>query len=1105
MPPSPPSPLTIQLFGPLRVLVHGQPLPRVRTRSVEWLLALLVLHHGRTLDRSPLAGTLWPDSDENQALHNLRDDLVRLRKALGSESRRLLSPSRDTLTFDMTGADVDLVAFDAAIRQGEEASLQQAIALYRRLLLEGCHEAWIFQERQVREQSCLLALETLARYAIQRGDVTDALALLRRAEGMDPLRDSIQRGLMRALAAQGDTPAALHTYREYRLRLHREMNAEPDDETARLFQQIRAEGRGGNQQIPPESEVPSRPPSRQSEPSSPLPSPPPGTDAVPPASPPSPAPLPPLPSLPHPLTGLIGREEAVRDVARLIAASRLVTLTGTGGVGKTRLSLQVALEDARDFPQGPVFVALAPLSDPALLPAFLATALGIREEGRAADTESLLQALARPLSAYPALLVLDNCEHLVEATATLCHTLLSRCPGLHILATSRQRLALTGEVLWRVPSLPTPDPEQLPSEADRALAQVLAYPAVRLFVERAGMVRGGFRLAGREEAEAVARICQRLDGIPLAIELAAARAGALTVDQIASRLSDRFRLLTGGSRGDLTRHQTLRALIDWSYDLLSEEERALLRRLSVFVGGWTLESAESVGAEQRDVLDLLASLADKSLVLAEAQATGLLRYRMLETVREYAREKLRESEEEEVARDQHLAYFLQLARETGPALEGPGVEAALSRLEGEIGNLRAALAWAQREGAPPETYVQFAAVMWPYWEHCGLLLEGRSHLLAALARAALGSAERAQLLLGAAMLALRWSDVTEAEAKAQESLAAFRILGDRRGSAAALLCVGPIARDRRDFARARALLTEALEESRRCGWTRGSTLALQHLGWVAEAEGDSRQAWSLLEEGLALAEEAGDPMPMALGLQGLGSHAFVTGDLGRGIAIMERALAIHRRLGHRYNTAEALGSLGSLVRRQGNLPRALSYLDEALALWREQGNRIPLAPVLQERGCILYELGKYASAAAAMSESLAIYRQQSEPYWIAGVSNTLGSTLFHLGDHRRAKALHREALAMYQQTESVEGIVWSLERLAVTEAKEGDPTRAARLLGAASAGREGLGKPMDRWDQTDWDRAAASVRAALGEATFAALYAAGRALSRDQGIALDGA
>jgi predicted ATPase len=227
-----------------------------------------------------------------------------------------------------------------------------------------------------------------------------------------------------------------------------------------------------------------------------------------------------------------------------------VTLTATGGVGKTRLSLQAAHEVARDFPQGPVFVALAPLADPALLPAFLATALGIREEGRAADTESLLPSLARRLSAYPALLVLDNCEHLVGATSTLCHALLLRCPDLHILATSRQRLGLTGEVLWRVPSLPAPDPAHLPAEADRAIAEVLEYPAVRLFVERAGMVRGGgggFRLAGREETEAVARLCQRLDGIPLAIELAAARAGALTVSQIASRLDDRFRLLTGAA------------------------------------------------------------------------------------------------------------------------------------------------------------------------------------------------------------------------------------------------------------------------------------------------------------------------------------------------------------------------------------------------------------------------------------------------------------------------------------------------------------------------------------------------------------------------------
>src|SRR5579871_3937847 len=254
-----PPPLTIHLFGSMRVLVQGEPLPRVRTRSVEWLLALLVLRHGRAVERSWLAGTLWLDSEESQALRNLREDLVRLRKALGGESARVQSPSRDLLTFDLTGAEVDLVAFDAAIRSGDEAALRRAVALYTGPLLEGCYEAWVSLERESREQACLTALETLAASAEQRGDLGEALPLLRRAEGMDGLRDSIQRSLMRVLAASGDTPAALLAYREHRLRLRREMNVEPDAETTRLFRQIRAAGRGGKETVEGEGRKPEPP------------------------------------------------------------------------------------------------------------------------------------------------------------------------------------------------------------------------------------------------------------------------------------------------------------------------------------------------------------------------------------------------------------------------------------------------------------------------------------------------------------------------------------------------------------------------------------------------------------------------------------------------------------------------------------------------------------------------------------------------------------------------------------------------------------------------------------------------------------------------------
>ncbi len=960
------------------------------------------------------------------------------------------------------------------MQAGNEGSLQSAVVLYTGPLLEGCYEEWVFPERQSREQACLLALETLAERAEERGDFSETLALLRRAEGMDGLRDTIQRSLMRVLAASGDTPAALMTYREYRLRLRQEMNIEPDAETTRLFQQIRAAGRGGRDKT--ENSI------RKLEPSS-LP-------------PPNPEHLP-LTPLPHPITTLIGREEAVQELVQQVAIARLLTLVGTGGVGKTRLAIQVASEAAEDVSHGAVFVALASLSDPSLLPSFVASALGVREEG-SADAATLLASLAGWLFIREVLLVLDNCEHLVEATAQLCQALLERCPRLHILATSRQRLGLTGEIVWRVPSLPSPAPQQLPLDGESSVATILPYPAVQLFVERAKMVRSGFRLAGREDAEAMAHICQRLDGIPLAIELAAARTGLLTLPQIASRLDDRFQLLTGGSRGALTRHQTLRTLIDWSYELLDAPERLLLRRLSVFSDGWTLEAAEAVCGMPNayEVLDRLTSLVDKSLALAE-ERSGSLRYRLLETVREYALEKLCESGEETAARNEHLAYLLKLAQALGPALHGPDVESALERVESEAGNFREALRWAQTASAPSEAHVQLTATLWPYWEKRGLS-EGRAHLQTALARSeGAETLERAQILLGEARLVFLLYELDKALIRGQESLTLFRRLGDRRGSAEALLYMGMVVREKADLPRALSLILEGLEDARLCDWTRGSALALLQLGLIY-FDTDPERARSFMEEGLILAEAASDLLLTAQALQNLGVLEHLKGDPNRSGSLLERALAIHRRLRVWHEMALTLRWLGSNARRQQDFVQALSYLEEAVAIAREQVYPVHLAMNLYEYGCVLYEQVEYAPARMVFNEALSLFRQQHVEFGIGFCSNQLGSTLFHLGEYGQARTLHQEALTLYHRCGDIEGMTWSLERLAVVEAASGDAQQAVRLLGAGSMARERLGKPLDPWDRRDWEEAVTGVRTALGEAEFVSRWTEGRAMSLEQ-------
>jgi non-specific serine/threonine protein kinase len=395
-------------------------------------------------------------------------------------------------------------------------------------------------------------------------------------------------------------------------------------------------------------------------------------------------------NLPISLTSFIGREREIAEVTRLLAGppseSRLLTLTGAGGCGKTRLALRVAGEALGDFPDGVWLVELAALADPALVAGAVAMAVGVREVPGRALTESLVDHLRdRTL-----LLILDNCEHLVAAAAGLADVLLRSCPRLRVLATSREPLGSAGETIWRVPSLTLPPL----SAADAPLLEPLTrYEAVRLFVERARAAVPAFAPSA-ENAPALVEICRRLDGIPLAIELAAARVRVFSAAQIAARLDDRFRLLTAGPRTALPRQQTLRATVDWSYDLLAEPERALLRRLSVFAGGWTFEAAEAVaagdGIQTHAVLDLMAQLVDKSLVIAEEQR-GAVRYRLLETIRAYARDRLLEAGEAERTRDRHLAYFLGLAEEAEPRLRGAEERVTLDRLEAEHANLQAAL------------------------------------------------------------------------------------------------------------------------------------------------------------------------------------------------------------------------------------------------------------------------------------------------------------------------------------------------------------------------------------------------------------------------------
>jgi non-specific serine/threonine protein kinase len=664
-------------------------------------------------------------------------------------------------------------------------------------------------------------------------------------------------------------------------------------------------------------------------------------------------------NLPLPLTSFIGRAHDLAEVSALLTRTRLLTLTGTGGVGKTCLALEAGRTLLPQFPDGVWLVELAPLTDPVLVPQAVAAALGVRE----AAGRPLVAALVAALAAKRLLLVLDNCEHLVAACAEMTERLLQSCVGLRILATSREVLDIAGETVLRVPSLAVPDPR-----SSLSLDRLAQYEAVQLFVERVRARRPHFGLTDAN-APAVLQVCRRLDGIPLALELAAARVPVLSIEQVAARLEDRFRLLTGGSRTAPPRQQTLRAMLDWSYALLPEPERVLLRRLSVFTGGWTLEAAEAIyegeGITAEAVLDLLAQLVDKSLVIAEEQ-DGQGRYRLLETVRQYAAEKLAAGEGESAAlRGRHLAYYVALAEGAEAALRGPMQAAAFAGLETEHDNLRAALGWAVASGTG-EAGLRVIGAVWRFWLVRGHVGEGRAWLgriLACVEPSAIPPAVRAKALNGTGRLVAEQGDYTAARALLEEGLALYRELGDRHGVANGLNNLGTVAWMRGDYAAAHTLYGESRNLARELGDRWGVALALNSLGIVAWAQGDYVSARTFYDESLILKRQLDDQRGVADGLLNLGEVARAQGDYAAARALLEEGLALYRGLGDRRGVADGLNNLGTVALAQGDYVSAQALFDESLTLAWELGDQRGVAMVLEGVAAVAAQTGQPVPAA----------------------------------------------------------------------------------------------------------------------------------------------
>jgi non-specific serine/threonine protein kinase len=685
----------------------------------------------------------------------------------------------------------------------------------------------------------------------------------------------------------------------------------------------------------------------------------------------------PASNLPLQLTSFVGREREIAEVERLLADHRLLTLTGPGGSGKTRVALAVAFEVVECFEDGVWFVELAPLSDPDLVPQAVASVLGVREVPGRPLTETLVE----HLGTKGLLLILDNCEHLVEACAALTDTLLRSCPGVRILGTSREALGIGGENAWLVPSLILPDADQT------APAQVLAsYEAISLFAERARAVASGFELT-EVNAPAVTRVCRMLDGMPLAIELAAARVRVLSVEQISSRLEDSFGLLTGGSRTAMPRHRTLRAAMDWSHDLLSEEERVMLRRLSAFAGGFTLEATESVsegeGIEEARVLELLGSLVDKSLVIFEEQDEET-RYRLLETVRQYGRETLKESGEAGRVRSRHAAWYLDLAEEAEPELKGSRQLVWLECLEREHDNLRAAMRWLLEEG-DSERVARLGWALWLFWWIRGFFSEGRRWMEEALAKgSAMPASARATALFVTGTMATGQADFRSAEPLLGESLGLFRGLGDKRGAAYALGSIGIAAIGQDQHERAIALHEEAADLFLEVGdkWAAATEFCFSAAGYFKR--GDHVRAPQLAERGLALAREMRDRAGTSAALYILATVAHASEDHERARGLFEEGLKLTADVGDQANVAYCLEGLAAVAASESKVEWAARLWGATEALLEEvEATAYPHAPdpsVHEARVGAARSRMDAAAWEAAWSEGRAMTSEQAIEY-----------------------------------------------------------------------------------------------------------------------------
>jgi non-specific serine/threonine protein kinase len=944
------------------------------TRKTESLLAYLVLHPD-SHSREKLATLFWGDSSDTAARGSLRKSLNFLRSHLGD---KIILADRETVQLNPD----QLVYCDAVEFERQASSFLSAqnphihemdFELYQNELLTDFYEDWILDEREQYHQLYIKVLLRAIEVLRAQSEYNTAIQYANKLLIHESTNEQAYQHLIFCHIAIGDRYGALQQYEACRKVLQTELGVEPAQETRTLHEWIT--------QSSDIRSLAAR-----------------------------------VTNLPIPISSFVGRQRELAEIKRLLSAARLITLTGVGGSGKTRLAIRVATELLDSFHDGVWWVDFSSLSNPALVPQAVAKSLGVRESRQQTLTESIAGFLRKK----ELLLVLDNCEHLVEACAQLVHRLLTQCPLFKVLTTSRQALQVDGEMVYSVPTFPIPQIDKL-SIADL----LLEYESVKLFVARARAIQDNFVLDDHT-ALLVARVCARLDGIPLAIELAAARVKTISVEQILANLDDAFQLLTGGRRAVLPRQQTLRAMIDWSYDLLSEQEKILFRRLAVFVGGWSLEAAQAVcsgdGIETKQVFDCLAQLAHKSLLVTEYDHGGI-RFYMLETIRQYAKEKLSESLEMETMSNRHLDFFVIFAESIKLKLKTTERITHKKRLEIEHDNLRGALRWSLGGASPArvEMGARIACALEPFWKYQGYYREGRNWL----------------------DQSLRLLDASE--------------FSSTPLYAKVLYAAGHLATFQEDFARARPLLEKSVSllKSIEPVDIRSLAAALTMLAMSTPENLDLAYGWS--EEAVRLCLTLGpEGTPdLARSLFWAGNFAYQKGDYSRAQSYAEESGALWQKTDYTREAAAPLSTLGHIALRRKDYASARTYYKESLRLWQAAEDGWAIATLISWLGDLERIVGNYEEAKRRYQDSLKMWREMGLEQQVGLDLRDLGLVEIRQGNYDHALELLKESLSLLKRFSVNPGkdtsIALNLAGLSEIARQRNQPGPASRLLGVAEA------------------------------------------------------